>query len=205
MDEMNERPEGEESGEDVDKDLAVESAVAILFSDEGLDKLLQAAQGNDPVLVAAKTVVATLAQVRDQFRQNGVPLADGVFFGDDGAGAELLLHVFKLFEKELGMEFGEKEYQAAMKMMGQDSAKIAQAEMQQGGAQQAPPQQHQAPPAASGRAWRRIATGTPRRSARRGYGCASAGPSPAPSPPTGGSRCRPRAGGCSALPGSPVR
>ena len=142
MDEMNERPEGEESGEDVDKDLAVESAVAILFSDEGLDKLLQAAQGNDPVLVAAKTVVATLAQVRDQFRQNGVPLADDVFFGDDGAGAELLLHVFKLFEKELGMKFGEKEYQAAMKMMGQDSAKIAQAEMQQqGGAQQAPPQQ----------------------------------------------------------------
>lgn len=144
-------PEGQDMGgpqmpeeeENVDRELAVEAGVALLFNEEGSAALLQAAQKNDPVEVAAKTIVVVMAQVRDKFKQDGMTLDDNVFIGDEGAPAELLLYVFKLFEKELDMpKFGEEAYEQAMDIMEQDAAQILKAEQQ---GQQAPPPQQAGP------------------------------------------------------------
>lgn len=141
--------EGEDPME-VDRDLAADSAIALLFSDEGIEQLLATAEGSsDPTTVAAKAVITTMAQVRSQFKQNGVPLRDEVFMGNEGAIAEVLLHVFKLFEKELGVQFSDDDYSRAMDMMTEDAYKILEQEAQQGGMpqdqqmampQQGPPQ-----------------------------------------------------------------
>lgn len=116
--------------ENVDLDLAVESGIALLFSEEGRQRLLEAINQNDPVTVAAKAVVGVLAQVRSKFQNEQMPLDDAVFFGDEGAAAQLLVHIFKLFEKEAGIEVGQAEYEAAMDIMSEDAARIMQTEQQ---------------------------------------------------------------------------
>lgn len=131
-----------DSPDTVDKDLAVESTMGLMFSDEGVDSLLQAAQGgNDPVAVAAKAVFAALSRVRQEFKGQDMALSDDVFLGEDGAAAEILVMVFKLFEKQLGFKWGDAEFNAAMDLIEEDAKMLLSKE-----ANAPPPGQQAAPP-----------------------------------------------------------
>lgn len=113
----------------VDQDLAVESAMGLMFSEEGMGNLLQGAQGgNDPVAVAAKAVFAALSRVRQEFKGQDMALNDDVFLGEEGAAAELIVLVFKLFEKELGFKWGDQEFDAALRLVEQDAQQLLQKE-----------------------------------------------------------------------------
>lgn len=140
--EMADKPDMSNPNE-VDQDLAVESAMGLIFSEEGIANVLQAAQGNDPVAVAAKTVFATLSRVRQEFRGQDMSLSEDVFLGPSGAAAEVLVMVFKLFEKELGFKWGDAEFDQAMALIEEDAAMLLQKEANAPQAQQAPPQQPQ--------------------------------------------------------------
>lgn len=125
--------ETKDSPEELDRDLAVETAASIIFSDEGLEMFTGSLQGNDPVAMIAKTVVMALAKVREEFSANEMPLDDAVFMGEDGAGAELILALIRFCNTELGMGLDEKKaFQAAMEQAGQDAADLIRRE-QEGG------------------------------------------------------------------------
>lgn len=140
------------SPDDVDMDLAVESAMGLMFSEEGMQQLLQSVEGNDPVAVVAKSVFMVLTRVRQEFKGQDMVLNDDVFLGEDGAAAQLIVMVFKLFEKELGFKWGDAEFDAALQMVEQDAQNLVQKEASApppgAGPQQGPPQQQpqQGPP-----------------------------------------------------------
>lgn len=124
-----ERKENEE--QELDRDLAVEVAAGIIFSDEGLGMFQQSLEGNDPVAMIAKTVVMALAKVRQEFGANDLPLDDTVFLGEDGAGAELIIALIRYCNQELGMELDEQQaFQMAMEIAGQDAQELLRREQE---------------------------------------------------------------------------
>lgn len=126
--------------ENLDLDVAVETGVAILFEEQAAQRLLQAAQSNDPVAVAAKAVVAVLVDIRSRMKEEDLALNDEVFVGDDGAAAQLLVHVFNMFQAELGWEASQEDYERAMDLMEEDAAMAVQQEQGlEQAAQPAPP------------------------------------------------------------------